>query len=137
MDGNTDPTYHRRTLDHGVSIAFDRIGLQNMVGMPSDGERIAVLSELIKGGYAEQIMLSHDTIWHWLGRPPVIPEPVQQLLASWQPTHIFDDILPALRDHGVTDAQIRTMQVDNPRRLFSRCASRQGAATSYWLLPTC
>ncbi|MFC6576216.1 hypothetical protein [Planomonospora parontospora] len=33
--------------------------------------------------------------------------------------HIHDDVLPALREAGVTDAQIDRMLVDNPRRYFS------------------
>ena len=31
---------------------------------------------------------------------------------------ISNDVLPALREQGVTDAQITTMLVDTPRRLF-------------------
>jgi predicted metal-dependent phosphotriesterase family hydrolase len=34
-----------------------------------------------------------------------------------------DDVLPALRDAGVTEAQIDQMLVDNPRRYFSQSAS--------------
>ncbi|MBO0830597.1 MAG: phosphotriesterase-related protein, partial [Actinobacteria bacterium] len=37
---------------------------------------------------------------------------------SWHYLHLFDDVLPALRARGVTDAQIETMLVANPRRYF-------------------
>lgn len=119
MDGNTDPAYHRRTMDTGVSIAFDRVGLQHIVGMPSDEERVRVLTELIGDGYADRIMLSQDVVQVWLGRPLDIPEPVQQLLSTWVPTRIFDMLLPALREQGVSDEQIRTMLAANPQRLFN------------------
>jgi Phosphotriesterase family len=37
---------------------------------------------------------------------------------NWNFTHNSDDVLPALRECGVTDDQITTMLVDNPRRYF-------------------
>jgi phosphotriesterase-related protein len=36
----------------------------------------------------------------------------------WHYNHISDDILPALRSAGVTEAQIGQMLVDNPRAIF-------------------
>lgn len=118
MDGNTDPDYHRATLAHGVNIAFDRIGLQGIVGTPTDAERLKVLGALLADGHADRILLSHDSIWQWLGRPPVIPEPVLPAVAQWVPTHLFDDILPALQAQGVTEQQVRQMTVENPARVF-------------------
>jgi phosphotriesterase-related protein len=41
------------------------------------------------------------------------------LLPKWNYTHITDDVLPALRERGVTDEQIAAMLVDNPARYFS------------------
>jgi phosphotriesterase-related protein len=40
-------------------------------------------------------------------------------LPNWHFTHIHDDVLPALRERGVTETQLATMLVDNPRRYFS------------------
>jgi phosphotriesterase-related protein len=37
---------------------------------------------------------------------------------NWNFTHISDDVLPALRERGVTEEQITTMMVDNARRYF-------------------
>ncbi len=118
MDGNTDPEYHIRTMAHGVSIGFDRCGVQVLVGMPSDEERVRVLTTLLQGNYARQIMLSQDTVMHWLGRPLVLPEMVQQIMANWHPTNVFDNIIPALLQNGGSAADIQTMVLDNPRRLF-------------------
>jgi phosphotriesterase-related protein len=39
-------------------------------------------------------------------------------MPDWEPMHLFKRILPRLRDRGVTDADIRTIFVDNPRRYF-------------------
>ena len=34
-------------------------------------------------------------------------------------THTTDDVLPALREHGVVEAQITAMSVHNPARYFT------------------
>ena len=38
---------------------------------------------------------------------------------NWRYEFISDDVLPALREAGVTDRQIDQMLVDNPRQYFS------------------
>jgi predicted metal-dependent phosphotriesterase family hydrolase len=37
---------------------------------------------------------------------------------NWHYNHISDDVLPAMRERGVTEDQITTMLVDNPRHYF-------------------
>lgn len=118
MDGNTDVTYHMATLEHGVNIAFDRFGIQVLVGAPMDAEREAVLIGLLGMGYGDRIMLSHDTVNHWLGRPLVIPDEVAKLLENWHPTNLFDNVIPVLKKANVPDEQIDSIFTDNPRRLF-------------------
>jgi phosphotriesterase-related protein len=41
------------------------------------------------------------------------------LLPRWNYTRITDDVLPALREHGVDEAQVTAMLVRNPARYFS------------------
>jgi len=45
---------------------------------------------------------------------------VPTVLPNWHYTHIHDDVLPALRERGVSDEQIDQMLVGNPREIFSR-----------------
>lgn len=119
MDGNTDSAYHRATLSHGVNIAFDRFGVQGIVGMPMDEARYEVILDLFKDEENfERIMLSHDTVNVWLGRPPILPDEVASILGNWHITHVFDNVVPYLKENGVTDEQVHTIFVDNPRRLF-------------------
>jgi predicted metal-dependent phosphotriesterase family hydrolase len=44
---------------------------------------------------------------------------LDRLLTRWNYTHITDDALPALREHGVDEAQITAMLVHNPARYFT------------------
>lgn len=118
MDGNTDAEYHKKTLSHGVNISLDRYGLQGIVGMPMDDDRDRVLTQLLQEGYNERIMLSHDTVNVWLGRPPIMPDEVAELLGNWHITHLFDNVIPTLKEAGITDEQINTIFVENPKRLF-------------------
>ncbi|MCD7032703.1 phosphotriesterase-related protein [Metabacillus sp. GX 13764] len=118
MCGNTDPYYHKRVLETGAWIAFDRFGLQGMVGAPNDSERITTLAALLEEGYADQIMLSHDTVNFWMGRPLKLPPPLEKIMENWHPSHLFEAILPALREQGVSHEVIDRMLVENPARLF-------------------
>ncbi len=118
MDGNTDVNYHLATLSRGVSIGFDRYGLQGLAGMPMDSARNALVIGLASLGYTTQIMLSHDTVNLWLGRPLVFPEPVMQLVRNWHVGHIFENVIPALREGGISEQQVSQILERNPARLF-------------------
>ena len=115
VSNNKDIEYHKAILAKGVYIAFDRIGLD--IFTPTD-VIVKNIAELCKQGYANKIMLSHDTVNVWLGRPIDAPEQVLKALANWRIDHISQNVLPALKAQGVTDEQIKTMMVDNPKNLF-------------------
>lgn len=118
MCGNTDTDYHEKVLEKGVFIAFDRFGIQGMGGAPNDNERIRTLIKLVSLGYTNQIMLSHDTVNHWMGRPLILPEVIQGKMKNWHPVHLFENIIPELREQGMPEENIRTMLETNPSRLF-------------------
>ncbi len=120
MDGNTNIEYHKKTLDQGVRIAFDRCGIQFIIGMPSDAERVKIFSELVKAGYTDRLHLSHDMVVNMLGRPIVpLPEhaPIFERLYIG---NIFDNIIPELMEAGVTQEQIDQIMHQNPQGIFSK-----------------
>ena len=73
---------------------------------------------MLQDSGTDQIMLSHDYVMHWLGRPLPVLEPIQQLLPNWHLSGIFKYHIPELKKNGISDAQIEAMLVENPRRLF-------------------
>lgn len=114
---SNDIDYLKWIMDQGAIIGCDRFGLDMF--NPTE-ERVRTIATLCAQGYADRIVLSHDAACYmdfFSGAES------QQLLAeaapNWHYLHIHEDVLPALRDQGVTDEQLDTMLVDNPRRYFS------------------
>lgn len=116
IGGNANLQYHTAILDKGASVAFDRLGIEFMF---PDRLRTACIIGLIGVGYARQLFLSHDYSPYWLSRPFEMPDIVQALLANWSYGHVFKDIIPALKQAGVSDDTVHTIMVDNPRRLLA------------------
>ncbi len=119
MSDNLNLDYQRDVFDQGVFVSWDRMELQGLFGCPMDDERFPVMAELIKQGYGNRLMISHDSYLYVLGRPLEIPEEFQPLLADWHPTHLFQKIIPNFKKLGITEEQITTIIEDNPRKLFS------------------
>lgn len=116
VSNSGDTKYHEAILATGVNIAFDRIGLEIFNPTTVIVDNIA---QLIKKGYADRIMMSHDTVNYWLGRPYDAPDAVNQALANWKIDHISANVLPMLEAKEVSKDQIKTMMVVNPKNLFS------------------
>jgi phosphotriesterase-related protein len=116
MCGNPSLEYQMDVLKRGVSISFDRFGIELFL---PDKVRTAVLAGLLAAGYAGRIMLSQDFIACGFGRGGSWPDEVRRKMANWSFVNLFRNIVPALKKAGVTEGQIRTMTVDNPRRLLA------------------
>jgi phosphotriesterase-related protein len=115
VSNSKDIEYHKAILAKGVYIAFDRIGLDIITPFDVNVKNVA---ELCKAGFADKIMLSHDTVNVWLGRQVILPKDYEHAFDNWRIDHISKEFIPALKANGVTDLQIRTMMLENPRNLF-------------------
>jgi phosphotriesterase-related protein len=118
--GDTDDLdYIERVLETGVLIGMDRYGLE--LFLPYERRQKTVL-ELLARGYADRMLLSADHCatldWFPLGI-------AEQMLAAglardWSMTLVPEQVVPELRDAGMTADQERTMMVDNPKRWLTR-----------------
>ncbi len=119
-----DLDYLTRLADAGCLLGMDRFGLD--VLLPFE-QRVAIVAELARRGYADRMVLSHDAACFidWFR-----PEQIGAFAPAWHFGHLFDDVLPALLERGVSQDQIETMLVANPRRYFSGAAADPGPATA-------
>ena len=122
--GDTDDLgYIEGLLDKGVYIGMDRYGLD--LFLPT-AQRNATVIELLNRGYADRMFLSQDfdiPIANGLDWYPL--EVLEQLQAAgaatdWSMTFIFEQVIPALREAGMTGDQLDTMLVENPKRWLGR-----------------
>lgn len=112
--GDTDDLdYLLELIDNGSYLGMDRFGIDRF--LPT-AERVRVVAELCERGYADRMVLSHDASCYLDWIPGEVPPTGME---HWTYLHISRDVLPALREHGVTEAQIDTMLVDNPRRFLT------------------
>jgi phosphotriesterase-related protein len=110
---STDLDYLTEMADSGCLLGMDRFGLDIITPFE---QRVQTVAALCERGYAGSMVLSHDASCHIDWFPS---QAIGMFAPRWNYEHIFDDVLPALRERGVTDDQIQTMLVANPRRYFS------------------
>lgn len=115
---SSDMNYLESILKRGAYIGLDRFG----TGIaPDDTQRALNVVELINRGWINQLILSHDVPvyldYSYHNFMNELPNP--EYLANRKDfTYISKTILPILREHGVSQQQIDTMLIDNPRRFF-------------------
>lgn len=113
--GDTDDLdYLEQLLAAGSMLGMDRFGIDRHL---TTEQRVAVVAELCRRGYADRMVLSHDASCYLDWIPGEINTSVT--MPNWHYLHISRDVLPALRNLGVSEADIDLMLVDNPRRILT------------------
>jgi phosphotriesterase-related protein len=110
--GDTTVCDHLTELaEAGFILGMDRFGINLATTFEA---RADTLVEMCRRGYHGSMVLSQDASCYidWLD-PVVLP-----FLPQWHYLHIGEEVLPYVRDRGVTEDQINAMLVDGPRRFF-------------------
>jgi phosphotriesterase-related protein len=113
----TDLNYLEKLVGAGSYIGMDRFGIDTR--LPFE-DRVNTVARMCQRGHADKMVLSHDAACFndWL------PEAaLSAVVPNWHFLHIHDDVIPALKERGVTDEQVHAMLVDNPRKIFERQGS--------------
>jgi len=92
----------------GFYLGFDRVN--PLMSAVSEDNIVSLVAQ----GFGDRIMLSHDCIFMWLGRPGKLPPEY----AEWYPDYIFRRLVPKMKAAGITETQISGILVDNPRRFL-------------------
>ena len=109
QNNSTDIEYALEQLNKpGFYLGFDRV---NPLMSPVAEDNIV---SLVSRGHSDRIMLSHDCIFMWLGRPGKLPPQY----SDWYPDYIFKRLIPKMNASGITEKQIKEILVDNPRRFL-------------------
>jgi phosphotriesterase-related protein len=107
----------RKVLDAGCYLEYDTFGAPgtaeafegHYLDLPSDMKRVNDIIEHINDGYLNQIVLSHDICFkHYL-----------VAYGGYGYAHILRYIVPVMRSKGLSDEQINTLLVDNPKRALT------------------
>ena len=107
-------TYHEELLARGVNLSVDCFGHRwNLERgawiMETDHQRLAGLLRLVQAGFSRQIVLGTDVCMKLLTRAG----------GGRGYVRLTEDILPFLRELGVSDHDIRAMTVETPARLLA------------------
>ena len=116
--GDTDNLeYIEALLETGCWIGLDRYGLD--IFLPTERRNATTLA-LLERGYVERMFLSQDfcSTLDWF-----TPEVAEILRASevpnWSMTFLFEQVIPTLKEGGMTDDQLSQMMVENPKGWLS------------------
>jgi phosphotriesterase-related protein len=109
-DSNPSLDYHRAIVERGATVEFDFLGMA-FTPLERHGEDrlVAILRELLARGHVARILLSQD----------VCHDSQLRRYGGNGYTYLAETFLPRLRAGGVSEEEIRTMTVDNPRRLLT------------------
>ncbi|MDR1618469.1 MAG: hypothetical protein LBS06_05405 [Treponema sp.] len=109
-----DIAVHRELCRRGIYLEYDTIGRPKY---HDDEHEARIILDMVRDGYAGQLLMSLDTtrarLSSYGGRPGLV--------------HILARFIPLLRRRGVPEAQIQAFFRENPARAFGRPACEQGA----------
>ncbi len=108
---STDVDHLSALAEAGFWLGMDRFGINLETTFEARADTVV---ELCRRGLAGRMVLAHDAACYidWVD-PDALP-----FMPQWHYLHIEQDVLPYLREHGVTEEQVTAMLVDNPRRIF-------------------
>jgi phosphotriesterase-related protein len=114
--GDTEDVEHLRDLmDRGSTLGMDRFGMEQVL---PDDRRVATVLRLLRLGYADRMILSHDAAVFSHVTPPSWRA---EHAPAWHMETIPRRILPMLREGGASEDELHRMLVANPRRLLEPC----------------
>ncbi|GAA2084969.1 phosphotriesterase [Aeromicrobium tamlense] len=107
-----DVDYLTELAENGSLLGMDRFGLDVYL---STEKRVDTIVELVRRGFVDKITLAHDASCYI---DYFTPEDKVAMQPNWNFRHIPDDVVPMLLEKGVSEDDVDTMLVKNPRRYF-------------------
>jgi phosphotriesterase-related protein len=107
--------YHDAVAKRGAYVEFDTFGCEAVakidedVWFPSDGERINMVKRQIELGNVERLLISGDLCFKFCFKK----------WGGWGYEHIPKHIVSRMKKAGISDEDIHTITVENPRRVLA------------------
>jgi len=105
-----------RLADTGVVLEWDLFGQESClyplnpdVDMPNDAGRLRAIRKVLDRGHRGQVVIAHD----------ICHRAHMTRWGGWGYGHIHRTVVPLMRRRGFTEAEIRDILVDTPRRLLT------------------
>src|SRR5580693_959272 len=110
-DAVDHPDYLERMAQSGLTLGMDRFGIDHFATFQ---QRSDLVAEMCRRGYADRMVLSHDCSCYldWFTQGALAE------LKNWHYLHVSQDVIPYLRDHGVTEAQLDAMLTPTPATIL-------------------
>jgi len=110
---------HARLAGKGCYLEYDGFGFDVTYptqtaemcpyDRPNDAIRLTIIQELIEDGFLERVLISQDVAW----------KVILRAYGGGGYAHILKTVLPQMRAKGLTEEQINTILVENPRRILT------------------
>lgn len=109
-----DFAYQSSLAQRGAFIEYDMLGMDywyadQQVQCPSEEDNAKAIAGLIAAGFGNRLLLSQD----------VFLKMMLTRYGGFGYAYVLKHFIPRLRRHGVAEAAIKAMLVDNPRSIFS------------------
>jgi predicted metal-dependent phosphotriesterase family hydrolase len=102
----TDTQLHLRAADAGAWVEFDG------VSSSTAEKHVELVLRMKQAGYLSRVLLSQDSGWYHVGEPGG---------GNFRPyDFLFREFLPLLGRRGVSETEIDTLMVHNPRTVLTR-----------------
>jgi phosphotriesterase-related protein len=106
-DYRLDPEYNLAIVEAGATVEFDWIGDNRAT--PTWDERLCdIIVGLVRDGFRERILISTD-----ISRTSDLA-----MLGGKSYGYLLETFVPRLRERGLTEGDLNTLLIDNPRRLL-------------------
>jgi phosphotriesterase-related protein len=109
-----DHEYQRSLADRGAFLEYDMIGMDffyadQQAQSPCDEENAIAICKLVEDGYLNSVLMSQD----------VFLKMMLTRYGGFGYGYILKHFVPRLKRHGLSQASIDNILIDNPRRVFS------------------
>lgn len=108
-----DLDHLQELMDTGATIGVDRWGMAHVT---DDDQALAIVLALLRRGYADRMVLSHDAAWFSRVTPPSWR---RRHTPHWRHDHLARCIIPRLLEGGADPKDIDQMTVRNAARLLA------------------